>query len=94
MADEYLPTTGMVEGRPGKRRSHRWYRVINIPPELTAAPNVAGGIGGPKTRQFRHSKTKEIIVEFRGTGSQAVVPPSKWISKDGKRQEDAGMGIT
>ena len=65
-ADEFLPRTGMIEGRPGKRRSHRWYRVVNIPPELTAAPNVAGGKGGPKTKQFR-GPDKAVLVEFRGT---------------------------
>src|SRR4051794_29134550 len=27
LADQYLPPTRMVEGRPSKRRSHRWYRV-------------------------------------------------------------------
>jgi hypothetical protein len=26
-ADQYLPATGMVEGREGKLRSHRWYAV-------------------------------------------------------------------
>ena len=27
LTDEYLPETSMIEGRPGKRRSHRWYNV-------------------------------------------------------------------
>src|SRR4051812_34728492 len=38
LADRYLPPTGMVEGRPGKPKSHLWYRVSNIPAELTALP--------------------------------------------------------
>src|SRR5689334_20996079 len=46
LADEFLPWTGMVEGRPGKPCSHRWYRVTDIPPELIST--AAGGIGGPK----------------------------------------------
>ncbi len=86
LADHHLPATALIEGRPGKRRSHRWYRVVNIPPELTAGPEVAGGLGGPRTRQFR-GPDKKMIVEFRGTGSQAVVPPSPWVSGDGTHQE-------
>jgi hypothetical protein len=77
LADTYLPETGLVEGRPGKPRSHRWYKVTNIPSELTAPSTVAGGLGGPRTRQFRKPDGK-VIVEFRGTGSQAVAPPSMW----------------
>ena len=29
----------------------------------------------------------QMVVEFRGTGSQAVVPASMWTSKDGTKQE-------
>src|SRR5205823_2829593 len=53
-ADDYLPGTGMVEGRPGKPRSHRWYRVADVPGEWTAA--CAGGIGGPQTAQFARAR--------------------------------------
>ena len=42
-ADRYLPATGMVEGRPGKPRSHRWYKVVDVPEAWTA--KCAGGIG-------------------------------------------------
>src|SRR5262245_1531696 len=31
-ADKYLPSTGLVEGRPGKPRSHRWYVVTDLVP--------------------------------------------------------------
>lgn len=85
-ADRYLPPTKMEEGRPGKPRSHRFYAVKNIPPELTAGPEVAGGIGGPRTRLLK-ARGKGMIVEFKGTGSQVVVPPSLWTSKDGQHQE-------
>jgi hypothetical protein len=79
LADEYLPRTGMVEGRPGKPRSHRWYRVTNIPTELTADPDIAGGAGGPRTRRgFRTPDGSTNILDFQGTGAQAVVPPSVW----------------
>jgi hypothetical protein len=86
-ADRYLPPTEMVEGRPGKPRSHRWYRVVNTPDHLRAPPKVAGGIGGPRTRLFKPKGRPGTLVEFRGTGSQAVVPPSIWTSKDGDRRE-------
>lgn len=67
LADDYLPTTDMVDGRPGKPRSHRFYRVTDIPPHLTST--AAGGIGGLKTRHFKG-------IDLLGTGSLAVVPPS------------------
>lgn len=88
-ADQFLPPTGMVDGRPGKPRSHRWYVVEDVPADLTAHPQVAGGVGGPRTRQFYRGDGREraMVVEFRGTGSQAVVPPSIWTSADGTRQE-------
>ena len=85
LADDYLPATGMIEGRPGKPRSHRRYRVINIPPGFTST--AAGGIGGPKTRYFRRRDDNKSIVDFLGTGSQAAVPPSVWTSKDKRKQE-------
>jgi hypothetical protein len=88
-ADRFLPPTGMVDGRPGKPRSHRWFLVKDVPPELTALPEVAGGVGGPRTRQFYREgpDKREMVVEFRGTGSQAVVPPSTWTDRTGLRRE-------
>jgi hypothetical protein len=86
LADRYLPATGMVEGRPGKPRSHRWFVVRDVPPELTAPPSVAGGLGGPRTRRLKRPDGT-TLVEFLGTGSQAVVPASVWVSKDGSRTE-------
>jgi hypothetical protein len=85
-ADRYLPQTGMVEGRQGKPRSHHWFVVKDIPPELTAPARVAGGLGGPRTRRF---KTPEgiTLIDFLGTGSQAVVPASVWLSRDGAKRE-------
>jgi hypothetical protein len=85
-ADRYLPDTGMEEGRPGKPRSHRWYKVVDIPPEWTAT--CAGGMGGPRTAQFaRNRRQGGMVVECRGTGTQTVVPASVWTSKDGSKQE-------
>ncbi len=84
-ADEFLPPTGMVEGRPGKRRSHRYYRVTNVPPELTAGPDVAGGIGGPRIRHFPGGG-----IDLIGTGGQVVAPPS--LHPSGERREWEAFG--
>jgi hypothetical protein len=85
-ADRYLPRTSMEEGRPGKPRSHRWYRVKDIPQEWTAT--CSGGMGGPRTVPFARGKEAgQMVIEFRGTGAQAVVPASLWTSKDGTQQE-------
>lgn len=84
-ADEFLPPTVMVEGRPGKRRSHRYYRVTNVPPELTAGPDVAGGIGGPRIRHFAGGG-----IDLIGTGGQVVAPPS--LHPSGERREWESFG--
>jgi Bifunctional DNA primase/polymerase, N-terminal len=87
-ADRYLPATRMEEGRKGKPRSHRWFKVTDIPPEWTATATCAGGMGGPRTTQFaRGRQAGSMVVEFRGTGGQAVAPASVWTSPDGTRQE-------
>jgi hypothetical protein len=85
-ADDYLPDTGLVEGRDGKPRSHRMFRVFNIPPDLAARPDVAGGIGGPRNRQFT-GPDKVRHIDLIGTGLQTAAPPSLWTSKDGNHHE-------
>jgi P4 family phage/plasmid primase-like protien len=84
LADIILPPTEMIDGRPGKPRSHRWYRVISIPEALTAQENCAGGMGGPRSTKYSDPDGKSVI-EFKGTGQQAVVPPSVWTN--GTHQE-------
>src|SRR5262249_6931914 len=86
LADQYLPPTGMVEGRPGKPRSHRWYTATNVPAEVTAGGHVAGGLGRPRTVRFKRPDGTPLI-DFLGTGAQAVAPPSVWTSKKGGRRE-------
>jgi hypothetical protein len=86
IADRFLPETGMVEGRVGMPRSHRWYVVKDVPPELTAPRKVAGGLGGPKTKRLKRPDGTSLI-DLLGTGSQAVVPASVWVSRDGARRE-------
>jgi len=64
--------------------SHWWYKVVNIPSDLTAGPHVAGGIGGPRITHFRKLKTSGV--DFLGTGGHAVVPPSITVGADGTHE--------
>lgn len=83
-ADEFLPDTGMIEGRPGKPRSHRYYLVpLDTIPEAerSHAPQAAQAAiekydhPGPRTMSFRKPGGGEAI-RLCGTGAQLVVPPS------------------
>ena len=89
MADDYLPPTGMVEGRPGKPRSHRYYLVpvasipkwAHSPAEKAAkAAKKKTGHPGPFKKQFRHRGTQAVVIDFIGTGGQCVCPPSSHYS--------------
>jgi putative DNA primase/helicase len=86
LADLCLPATGMVEGRPGKTRSHRYYLVpvASIPedahstaPQAAAAAREATGHPGPKLRHFCHPDTGRGLIDFIGTGGMVVCPPSR-----------------
>ncbi len=83
LAEQHLPPTTMIDGRPGKPRSHWWYRVTNIPDRLTSTGCQVEG--GPATKQFRDPQ-RQMIVEVRGTGAQTVVPPSVWSDGGGGRE--------
>jgi hypothetical protein len=96
LADQYLPATGMVEGRKGKQQSHRWYTVplTSIPAEhhshaIQSAPVMLREYyhPGPRTTSFRDAQGKEIV-RLIGTGGQAVVPPS--MHESGERREWVG----
>jgi putative DNA primase/helicase len=95
-ADEFLPVTGMVEGRPGKPRSHRYYLVRNstIPPDAVStapgATKAAAKLGlhpGPKATSMRLRDGK-VAIDFLGTGRVAVAPPS--LHPSGERREWEG----
>ncbi len=93
-ADEFLPTTGAIEGRAGKPRSHRWYLVTDIPDWATSkakqpveAALAVGNHPGPAKRGFTHAVTGERIIDFQGSGGQAVVPPSIHHSGEQRRWE-------
>ncbi|MGE4158754.1 MAG: bifunctional DNA primase/polymerase, partial [Planctomycetota bacterium] len=61
MADQYLPVTGMVSGRPSRPRSHWWY--------------VAEGSKTHQFKD-KHKGRKGMVVELRSTGAQTLVGPS------------------
>ena len=93
-ADRFLPATGMVDGRPGKPRSHRYYAVPTdtVPPadcstaeQAAAAAKEAGRHPGPKTARFRHP-TGRTHVDLLGTGAQAVCPPSVYHSGEDRAE--------
>jgi hypothetical protein len=82
-ADEFLPSTGMEEGRPGKPRDHRYFLVpLATIPEWAKSTAEQGapaaikakGHPGPAKKGFNHAQTKKRVVDFIGTGAQIVCP--------------------
>jgi len=74
LAPTLLPPTGMISGRPGKPRSHWWYR---------ATPT------GGHTKQFKLDK-ETMLVELRSLGGQTIVPPSLHPSDERYEWNDFG----
>lgn len=60
LAKTFLPETGEIHGRTSNPDSHWWYKLVG---EILP------------TRQFKDIDGK-MIVEFRSTGGQTVIPPS------------------
>jgi hypothetical protein len=82
-ADQFLPQTAMMEGKPDKPRDHRYYLVpldsipewAHSPAEQAAAAAItAKGHPGPFKKSFDHAQTKKRLIDFIGTGGQAVCP--------------------
>lgn len=95
-ADEFLPATGMVEGRAGKPRSHRYYLVPvdSIPTEcVSAAPGAVAAATarklhpGPRTVAVKRPGEGEAL-RFIGTGGQTVCPPSRHSSGEVREWAD------
>jgi hypothetical protein len=63
LAPYFLPKTALRHGRPGNPNSHRWYTCDPLPDTT-------------KFRDPERPKDDGMIVEFRSTGTQTVVPPS------------------
>jgi hypothetical protein len=96
--DDFLPATGMVEGRPGKPRSHRYHLVPNdsipswaVSTATQAAPaaKAVAGHAGPFLKHFAHAETKQGLLDLIGTGGQVVCPPSLHGS-GGRREWEGG----
>lgn len=58
----WLPMTGMVSGRTGRPRSHRWY--------------VATGAKTSRWQDTTDPKKAAVLIEIRSNGGQTVLPPS------------------
>ncbi|MDB5314018.1 MAG: hypothetical protein JWO38_8220 [Gemmataceae bacterium] len=95
-ADDHLPPTGMVDGRPGKPRSHRFYLVpvAGIPPwaqstarQAAAAALAAGRHPGPRIRHLKMTDGR-IAIDFIGTGGQVAAPPA--VHPSGERRAWVG----
>jgi P4 family phage/plasmid primase-like protien len=96
-APQFLPATGAVEGRKGNPGSHWWYFVTDVPewavskaPQAAAAAVAAGAPPGPFKKPFNHAQTGERLIDFQGTGGQAVVPPSLHESSGEVRRWEEG----
>jgi hypothetical protein len=64
LAPKYLPETGLVSGRPGKPRSHWFYRSETSETRI----HLTGWDG--------RANKNQTIMELRANGHQSVVPPS------------------
>ncbi|HYH64403.1 MAG TPA: phage/plasmid primase, P4 family [Urbifossiella sp.] len=99
-ADAHLPPTGMVEGRPGKPRSHRCFLLPldSIPPWATstaeqAAPAARAAAGHPGPRKFAfRGPDGTTHYDFLGTGSAVVCPPSAHTSGELREWEGGVVG--
>ena len=100
-ADEYMPATGMIEGRAGKLKSHRYYIVPfeSIPPwgvsaaeQAAPAAIQATGHAGPFKKGLDHRETGARVIDFIGTGGQAVCPPALHPSGEPREWEGGQPG--
>jgi putative DNA primase/helicase len=88
-ADDYLPPTAMEEGRAGRPRSHRYYLLpfksipawaVSTAEQGAQAAIDEAGHAGPVKKAFCHAATDARVIDFLGTGGQAVCPPSMHAS--------------
>jgi putative DNA primase/helicase len=100
LADSILPATGMIEGRPGKLRSHRYYIVPNdtIPTDWQSKADQAAkaaiekyGHPGPRIMHFKGADGKGSL-DFIGTGGMIVCPPSRHESGEYREWEGGSPG--
>jgi hypothetical protein len=70
LADAFLPPTQRIHGRPGKLRSHRWYRVSPSPKYVKLVDPMLE----------KSDPRASTIVELRQDRHQTIVPPSLHVS--------------
>ena len=86
LSDQMLPPTDMEDGRPGRERAHRWYRLLDewwpdsVLPQPGTDTLVAMSAGQlPRfcgSRNLRAAHDRTIGIELKGCGTQATVPPT------------------
>jgi AAA domain len=95
LADEFLPATGMEEGRKSKPRSHRYFLIpfATIPEWARSHAEQAAqaaidetGHPGPFKKSFQ-TESGETLIDFIGTGGQAVC---HGVHSSGERREWTG----
>jgi P4 family phage/plasmid primase-like protien len=97
LVDEVLPPTRMMDGRIGKERTHRYYKVIDTEWEDSVLPGTSTqtrkAMDAGKLPRFCGSRnftgTPDTAgsrrgIELKGAGTQIVIPPS--LAKDGSRR--------
>jgi hypothetical protein len=79
-APEFLPSTGLVSGRTGKRRSHYWYIAEPIPKKTQKFrdPILSRVTDEAADEEDDEDATKSMLVELRSTGAQTVIAPSEY----------------
>lgn len=101
-ADEFLPATGVIEGRAGKPQSHRYFLVPvdSIPPahvsqaeQAAPAARAAGKHPGAAKKVFKLAATGKTAIDVIGTGGQVACPPSVHPSGEGREWEGGSPGI-
>jgi P4 family phage/plasmid primase-like protien len=98
LADQHLPPTDMIDCRPGKPRSHRYYLVpvgtipswaVSTAEQGARAAKEQTGHAGPFLKRFKNAATGAGVLDFIGTGGQVACPPSLHV-RSGERREWQG----
>jgi hypothetical protein len=85
LKDHFMPPTAMRSGRAGRPGSHYWYM---------AKPGTLQGYRKYTMPKKADGKTGDVIVEYRSTGGQSVIPPSIHPSGESYRWEGDPWGGT
>lgn len=83
LKDHFLPRSPMRSGRPGRPGSHYWYH---------AEEGTLQGYRKYTMPKTDEGKQGEVIVEYRSTGGQSVIPPSIHPTGESYRWEGEPWG--